>query len=240
MSAHSGDGVDEEPPPLQADDIFAVASLTKLVVAVGVLQLCEHGHLGLDEPVDRYLPEFAAPTVLLSYDVDSAAATARPARRPITVRDLLTHTAGLHHGFVSDDSVMGTLYARAGVVHDARQPLDEKVRRLGPLPLVHDPGAAWTYGLCSDVAARLVEVIAGESLERYLAREILEPLGMDTASYFVTWPWWRRRRSWLPPGWISRSRTRQANGTWTWCATRINKQASTRGSKPSSTRWTAR
>jgi CubicO group peptidase (beta-lactamase class C family) len=162
-----------------------VASLTKLPVAAGILQLCEAGRLALDDAVATYLPEFANATVLVRYDVDSGQTVVRRAQRPITVRDLLTHTAGIHHGFVMDDGVMGTLYERAGVVHDGRQALEEKVARLGPLPLVHDPGAAWTYGLSSDVAGRVIEVIAGEPLDRYLARCVFEPLGMRRTSYGI-------------------------------------------------------
>ena len=170
---------------LPADALFAIASLTKPVVAAAVLQLCERGRLSLDDLVERHLPEFAEPKVLVSYDVATAVARTRPARRSITIRDLLTHTAGIHHGFVSSDSPMGLLYERAGVVHDARQLLDEKIRRLGPLPLVHDPGAGWTYGLSSDVGGRVVEVVSGVPLDRYLVREIFEPLGMRTTTYAV-------------------------------------------------------
>jgi len=170
---------------LEVDDLFSVASLTKPIVAAGVLQLCEAGPLGLDDEVATYLPEFADPRVLTSYDMATGAIVARGARTPVTIRHLLAHTSGIHRGFVTDDSVMGTLYDRAGVVHDARLPLAENVRRLGPLPLTHEPGAAWTYGLSSEVAGRLIEMASGEPLDLYLMRFVFEPLGMRSTFFFV-------------------------------------------------------
>jgi CubicO group peptidase (beta-lactamase class C family) len=175
----------DEDVPLRADDIFPVASLTKPLVAVGILRLCEQGALHLDDPIVRYLPEFAGPTVLVDYNLETRAMVTRPASGVITVRHLLTHTAGIHHGFPSVDEVMGTLYERAGVVHGDLMPMEEKVRRLGPLPLAHDPGHAWTYGLSSDVAGRLIEVVAGQPLDRYLERWIFEPLQMSSTYFFV-------------------------------------------------------
>jgi len=170
---------------LKIDDIFPVASLTKPVVAVGILRLCEDGRLGLDDPIERYLPEFAGPKVLVHYDLETGAVVTRPASGSVTIHHLLTHTAGIHHGFPSPDDVMGTLYEKAGVVHSDRMPVEEKVRRLGPLPLAHDPGQAWTYGLSSDVAGRLIEVVSGQPLDRYLARCIFEPVGMRSTYFFV-------------------------------------------------------
>jgi CubicO group peptidase (beta-lactamase class C family) len=169
---------------LSAGDIFPVASLTKPVVAAAILQLAEAGKLRVDDPVERYLPEFARPRVLLRYDAATGAMTTRPARRLMTLRHLLTHTAGVHHGHVEIDPVLGGIYAKAGVVHDSRLVLAEKMRRLGPLPLAHDPGAKWTYGLSSDVLGRVVEVVGGVALDQYVTRAILEPLEMRR-TYFV-------------------------------------------------------
>jgi CubicO group peptidase (beta-lactamase class C family) len=170
---------------LTVDDIFPVASLTKPLVAAGILQLCEAGALGLDDAVATYLPEFANSRVLIDYNVQTGLIYTRPARTLVTIRHLLTHTSGIHHGFPTDDSVLGTLYSRAGVAHDSRVLLEENVRRIGPLPLAHDPGTAWTYGLSSEVAARVIEVVSGERLDRYLARSVFEPLGMRTTFFAV-------------------------------------------------------
>jgi CubicO group peptidase (beta-lactamase class C family) len=170
----------EREAPLQADDVFPVASLTKPVVAAAVLQLRDAGHLDLDDPIVHYLPEFADAKVIVTAD------TTRPARRAITVRHLLTHTSGLD-GFTVGHALLRPLYERADIVYEGPLALREKLRRLGTMPLAHDPGDAWTYGLSSDVAGRLVEVIAGEDLDRYLARRIFEPLGMKR-TYFSAPP----------------------------------------------------
>ena len=165
--------------------LFPVASLTKPVVAAAILQLSERGAVRLAEPVAKYLPEFANPRVLIRYDPATGAMTTRPARRAVTIHDLLTHTAGIHHGFTEIDSVFGALYERAGVAHAATLPLAENVKRLGALPLMHDPGERWTYGLSSDVLGRVVEVVAGTPLDEYLVRKIFEPLTMRDTYFFV-------------------------------------------------------
>jgi CubicO group peptidase (beta-lactamase class C family) len=170
---------------IESEDLFPVASLTKSVVAVGVLQLCEVGMVALDAPLATYLPEFANATVLIQYDLASGDLVTRPARCQPTVQHLLTHTIGIHDGFVSTDPVMGTLYERAGVVYDSRLLLEEKIKRLGPLPLAHDPGEAWTYGLSSDVGGRLIEVLSGKPLDQYLATTVFGPLGMQSTYFFV-------------------------------------------------------
>jgi CubicO group peptidase (beta-lactamase class C family) len=170
----------EREGPLRTDDLFPVASLTKPIVAAAVLQLREAGRLALDDPIARYLPEFADAQVIVAPDAT------RPARRPITVQHLLTHTSGLD-GFTVAHALLRPLYERAQIVYEGPLTLREKLRRLGAMPLAHDPGEAWTYGLSSDLAGRLVEVVAGEDLDRYLERRIFEPLGM-TRTYFSVPP----------------------------------------------------
>lgn len=165
--------------------LFPVASLTKPVIAAAILQLVEAGKLRVDDPVSRFLPEFSRPRVLVKYDAVTGAVTTRPTRRVLTVRHLLTHTAGIHHGHVEIDPLLGGIYQKAGVVYDSRMLLAEKMRRLGPLPLAHDPGVQWTYGLSSDVLGRVVEVVADVPLDQYVARAIFEPLGMRRTYFFV-------------------------------------------------------
>ena len=177
---------------LELHDLFPIASLTKPIVVTAMLKLCEGGRLTLDDPVAAHLPEFARPRVLVSYDGETGTAVDRPARTTMTIRHLLAHTAGIHHGFPELDSDMGTLYQRAGVAHDASISLEENVRRISTLPLAHDPGTAWLYGLSSEVVGRLVEVISGEPLDRYLRRSIFDPLGMSSTSFLVP-PEHRRR-----------------------------------------------
>jgi CubicO group peptidase (beta-lactamase class C family) len=169
---------------LTPDDIFPVASLTKPVVAAAMLKLSEVRAVHLDDAVSRYLPEFEKPRVLVNCDPKTGVMTTRPARREITIHDLLTHTAGIHHGFAEIDSVFGTIYEKAGVVHAPRIPLADNVKRLGPLPLVHDPGTRWTYGLSSEVLGRVVEVVTGVPLDLYVSRTIFEPLAMRRTYFF--------------------------------------------------------
>jgi CubicO group peptidase (beta-lactamase class C family) len=121
----------------------------------------------------------------VKYDVETGVMSTRPARRSVTVRDLLTHTAGIHHGHVKIDPVMGAIYQTGGVVYDSRLLLAEKIERLAVLPLAHDPGTRWTYGLSSDVLGRVVEVVAGVPLDRYLSRALFEPLEMRRTYFFV-------------------------------------------------------
>jgi CubicO group peptidase (beta-lactamase class C family) len=105
---------------LTPNDIFPVASLTKRVVAAAILKLSEAGTVRLGDPVSAYLPEFNQPRVLVKYDAKTGEIATRPARRAITLRDLLTHTAGIHHGHVEIDPVLGAIYEKAGVIHDCR------------------------------------------------------------------------------------------------------------------------
>ena len=175
----------ERTAPLRADDLFPVASLTKPVVAAAVLQLRDAGRLALDDPIAVYLPEFADATVIVAEGVT------RPARRPITVRHLLTHTSGVD-GFTVAHDLLRPLYERAAIVYEGPLTLRQKLRRLGAMPLAHDPGDAWTYGLSSDVAGRLVEVVGGAPLDHHLARHVFEPLGMKR-TYFVVPPHERQR-----------------------------------------------
>ncbi len=171
---------------LGVDDLFSLASLTKPIVAVGVLQLCDAGRLGLDDPVEKHLPEFSRQRVVVHLEGSDGTVVTRRARTAMTVRHLLSHTAGIHHGFPSAEDPMGAFYERSGVVHGDQTTIEEKVRKLGPLPLVHDPGRGWSYGLASDVAGRLVEVAAGEPLDRYLQRRIFEPLEMRSTCYVIS------------------------------------------------------
>ncbi len=170
---------------MTSNDIFPVASLTKPVVAATILKLSEAGTVRLGNPVSAYLPEFNYPRVLVKYDAKTGAMATRPARRAITLRDLLTHTAGIHHGYVEIDPVWGAIYEKAGVDHDCRLLLADRIKRLGPLPLAHDPGTRWTYGLSSDVLGRVVEVVTGAPLDQYLSRTIFDPLAMRRTYFFV-------------------------------------------------------
>ena len=174
--------------PVDEATIYRIASMTKPVTSVAVMMLREEGKLGLDDPVSRYLPEFRAPTVLVAGRADPAGEPLTvPARREITIRDLLTHTSGLSYRFF-DRPVLGRLYAASGVsdgLCETPGTVADNVGRLARLPLLHQPGTAWEYGLNTDVLGRVVEVVSGRTLDEFFRDRIFGPLKMEDTSFVV-------------------------------------------------------
>lgn len=167
--------------PIAEDSIFRVFSMTKPIASLALLQLYEKGEVLLENAVGRYLPELAELTVWAGEGRDPV-----PAERPVTVKDLLTHTAGFTAGFQFDQPV-AALYRDAGL-GDLRKPkhdLAEAMAILGGLPLADQPGAAFHYGMSTDVVGRLVEIISGQRLDEYLAEHLLGPLGMVDTGFWV-------------------------------------------------------
>lgn len=161
--------------------IFRIASMSKAITSVAVMMLYEEGKLQLKDPVARFIPEFADVKVLDS----SAPGGVVAARRPITIRHLLTHTSGLTYQW--DDRV-GKLYAEAGITHGLVQDEDllaDDMKKLARIPLVHQPGEAFTYSLSTDVLGRVVEVASGMSFDEFLRRRIFEPLKMNDTGFRV-------------------------------------------------------
>jgi methyl acetate hydrolase len=164
-------GIDD-PRPMAADAVFWIASCTKAITSAAALQLVERGLLDLDEPVGNRLPALAAPQVLEAFDA-AGAARLRPARKPLTLRTLLTHTSGLAYDFFHAD--LARHYAATG---------GSLAGSLTTAPLlVFDPGEDWQYGVGIDVAGWLVEAASGQALPAYFAQHILAPLGMVDTSF---------------------------------------------------------
>jgi CubicO group peptidase (beta-lactamase class C family) len=176
--------------------IFRIASMTKPVTSTAIMLLADQGRLDLSDPLSRYIPEFRFMKVAVpkkrndgtSLPADSAGPYDRvPAYRPITVRDLLMHTSGLSYRMMGRP-ILGRLYAEAGVC-DGLSPCDhslaENVRRLARLPLLHQPGTAWEYGLNTDVLGRLVEVVSDQSLDVFFTERIFKPLGMNDTHFVL-------------------------------------------------------
>lgn len=157
---------------MQPDTIFVIASMTKPVTATAVLMLYEEGKFLLEDPVAKYLPEFAHPQVLVTEGGDPAQVI--PAASPITIRQLLTHTSGLFN-------FKG--YMAAGI--NPQLNLQETVAKIASVPLSHQPGQAWRYGLSYDVLARLVEVWSGQPFDGFVKSRILDPLGMVDTDFYV-------------------------------------------------------
>ena len=166
--------------PMQTNSIFRIASQTKAIVSAGILILYDEGKLSLYEPVSKYLPGFAHETVLDSLHMSDTTYTTIPAKRDVTIKDLLTHTSGLDYPGIGTDK-MRAIYAKANIpsglgVFD--ESLVERMNMLGKLPLAFQPGEQWRYGLSIDVLGAVIEVISGESLEDFLRKNIFEPLNM--------------------------------------------------------------
>jgi CubicO group peptidase (beta-lactamase class C family) len=169
-AADAGNGL-----PMTRDAIFRIASMTRPITSVALMLLWEEGRFQLHDPVAKYLPEFAATRVSMPASAGGRGGRLVPAETPITIRMLLTHTAGFAAG---DDAHTASMQAPDGTTDD----LAAFVRRLAALPLDHQPGTAWQYSHATDVVGRLVEVIAGQPLDAFLASRVLAPLGMvDTA-----------------------------------------------------------
>jgi CubicO group peptidase (beta-lactamase class C family) len=174
--------------PMLEDTIFAVASMTKPITCVAAMTLVEQGKLGLDDPVAKYLPELAGLRVLgdPKDDKDGVLATV-PLARPITIRHLFSHTSGFAYGGVlSADVRLGKAYEDAGV-QDRRvlKTIADQVERLAKAPLGHQPSERWTYGLSHDVLGRVIEVVSGRTLAKYLDETIFKPLDMRDTSFLV-------------------------------------------------------
>ena len=165
--------------PMQPTAVFRIASMTKPLTVVAALMLMEQGKLLLSDPVWRYLPALRDVKVGVE-EVDSATGqrrlTLKQARRPMTVHDLMRHTAGFTYGQFGD-SLVQRAYRAAHVV-DNQQDNVELVAKLAELPLAHQPGTTFEYGMSTDVLGAVVEAISGMSLERYFADHITGPLGM--------------------------------------------------------------
>src|SRR5216683_2244883 len=165
-------------PEMTLDTIFRLASMTKAVTSVAAMQLVEQGKLQLDQPVGNVLPELAAPQVLEGFD-DSGAPRLRPAKRPITLKHLLTHTAGFGYEVWDPDLVR---YVKASGTPSTGTAKLASLR----LPLVFDPGERWEYGISLDWVGRAVEAVSGQPLEVYFREHIFSPLGMTDTGYVIS------------------------------------------------------
>lgn len=172
---------------MNRDNIFRIASQTKAITSIAVMMLFEEGKLLLDDPISKYIPEFAHPNVLDKFNEKDTTYTTIPANREVTIRDLLTHTSGIDYAGIGSRDMIA-IYAKAGIptgfVSD-KILLGDKMKALGRLPLVHQPGERFTYGLNVDVLGYLVEVLSGENLDQFFRKHIFEPLGMNDTYFYL-------------------------------------------------------
>ncbi|WP_329596810.1 beta-lactamase family protein [Streptomyces pseudovenezuelae] len=171
--------------PVEADTLWRIYSMTKPVTAVAALILVEEGRLSLDDPVAEYLPAFAEPRVYVDGSGDDL--TTRPARGPILVRHLMTHTAGLTFAFYHSHPV-DALYREAGLESSVLPGSDlaRTVDVYASLPLQFEPGTQWNYSVASNVLGRVIEVASGQTLDTFFAERVLGPLGMTDAGFWVS------------------------------------------------------
>jgi CubicO group peptidase (beta-lactamase class C family) len=169
--------------PMPEDAIFRIASQTKALVSVGVMILQEDGRLLISDRVGKYLPEFRETTVAVAkdgggYDVVKA-------KRAITIRDLLTHTAGIGYG----RGAARDRWEAAGITGwyfaERDEPIGATIARLAALPFDAQPGERWVYGYATDILGALIERVSGQTLDEFLRARLLEPLGMKDTHFYL-------------------------------------------------------
>ncbi len=172
---------------MKKDDIFRIASQSKAIASLAVMMLFEEGKFLLDEPISKYIPEFKNPRVLVNLNWADTSYTTQPAKGEITIRQLLTHTSGIDYAAIGSQEFKA-IYAKAGIpsgIGTDDMVLADRMKKLGSLPLKHNPGEAFTYGLNMDVLGYLVEVLSGMSFDQFLRTRIFQPLGMNDTYFYL-------------------------------------------------------
>ena len=167
--------------------IYRIMSKTKAITSLAIMQLYEQGKISLDQNVSTIISSFKNPTVLKDFNEKDSSYTTVPAKRELTIRDLLTHTSGIDYTAIGTPK-MKVIYSKAGIpsgLGDFNASLLDRMKILGTLPLKHQPGEKFTYGLNTDLLGCIVEVVSGLSLEAYCQKNIFDPLGMKDTYFNV-------------------------------------------------------
>ena len=172
---------------MQRDSIFRIASMTKPFTSVAIMMLAEEGKLTLSDPLTRYLPEFKNLKVGVEKTdgSDKPHLVLEPARREITIQDLLRHTSGFTYIARGAPSLVRQAYVDANV-SDPNQTSSEMTAKLANLPLAFQPGTTWEYSMSTDVLGRVVEVVSGVGFDRFIAERIAKPLGLSDSGFWVS------------------------------------------------------
>ena len=174
--------------PVTTHHLFRLASQTKAVTSVGIMMLYEEGKLLLDDSVSKYIPEFKNLKVLDKFSAVDTTYTSVNAKRSITIRDLLTHTSGIGYAVIGS-AASNAIYAKnnisSGIAVKQGIVLADVMKRLGSLPLMHQPGEKFTYGLNTDLLGYLIEVVSGISLDQFFRTRIFQPLGMNDTYFYL-------------------------------------------------------
>jgi len=167
---------------LRVDHLFRVFSNTKLVTSCAALLLLEEGRFGLDDPIERYIPQLANRRVLKPGA--TSIEDTEPARGSITIRHLMSHSSGLSYGLLDPGTTIFKAYNERRVLNPAT-PLADMIESLAGLPLVFHPGTAWEYSVATDVLSRLVEILSGQPFDVFIRSRILDPLGIEDTGFVV-------------------------------------------------------
>ena len=170
----------ESKDPLRGDELYFIQSMTKPIVSAALMTLYDEGKFQLDDPVSKYLPEYANLQVVNDPTQGSSAGT-HPAPTPITIRQILSHTSGMTHGISAlpyDKEIWNGI-----ILNGKLKTLAQRTEALAQMPLAFDPGSRWNYSFSPDVVGRLVEVLSGKSLDQYLQDRIFGPLEMNNSGY---------------------------------------------------------
>ena len=178
---------DQKPnDPLQNSDIYRLASMTKAVTCVAVMQLSERGLIGLDDPVSKYIPAFKNQVVLDEFNKADSTYTTVPTEKPVTIRNLLTHTSGIIYGSFNPGK-LNAVYRKndvyEGFSHESLS-TEEWIDQLAQVPLAHQPGDRFSYGLSMDVLGRVIEIASGKKLDEYFSENIFQPAGMKDTYFY--------------------------------------------------------
>lgn len=174
--------------PYRKDHLFRMASMTKPIVSVAAMQLVEAGKLKLDDPVGKYIPSFMETELLTDFNPNDTTWTSDATQSTPTIHQLLTQTAGVPYGFMNP-AVNGAILEKHEIPDLSTHlpmTIEETASKLGDLPLMHEPGAQWMYGLNTDVLGRVVEVASGMKLDDYIRENITNPIGVEMLDFYFT------------------------------------------------------
>ena len=176
------------------DDIFRIASMTKAITSVAVLKLWEDGKINLDDPIEKYIPEFKDAEILETFNEKDSSYTSKPSTKKITIRQLLTHTSGIGYDFIDGNPSIKAIFHKKkqsfmknGVMCfcDEDVTIGEAIRNLADVPLHHEPGEKFTYSMGLDVLGYMIEIVSGKKLNVFYREEIFDPLDMNDTYFYL-------------------------------------------------------
>ena len=176
------------------DDIFRIASMTKAITSVAVLKLWEDGKINLDDPIEKYIPEFKDAEILETFNEKDSSYTSKPSTKKITIRQLLTHTSGIGYDFIDGNPSIKAIFHKKkqsfmknGVMCfcDEDVTIGEAIRNLADVPLHHEPGEKFTYSMGLDVLGYMIEIVSGKKLDVFYREKIFDPLDMNDTYFYL-------------------------------------------------------